>query len=506
MKNLFPLMLITLMSLAACKKNITDVKAKADLSGPSATGKIIGEISPAGAGKEVMVSTTLDGQLKAYSVKPDINGNFVFEALPAAEYVVSFAAVNGFKIPANKTIQVKDGQTSDAGTSIFTEGASGGITGVILPADASLTVTMSALIDGKGHVYSAKPGQDGAFSFSGLPPSSYTLTFTTAAGYLPPAEFITVKVIAGKSFDVGSITFAPRNSGSIGGLIRPAGVVSSVSTTAIVNGQTVTYKAAVDAQGAFKFTNLFPGYYVLRYTLTGDYELPDVPEIKVVTGELTDVGTLHFPVSNTTGGITGTIDRPSLVTGLVAIRMANIYIRHYGFVDEETGRFLINKLPPGDYMISYVTKSYGSYYAPGISNVVVKAGQTTDVGLKNIQDVVLGSISGTISPAGSVSGMTATSDATGRNYKVVPDASGNFKLSGLAYGKYFVSATPAAGSNLFAPYRKPVSIGNGQDLDMGNIELTTTAAPYPVAFEANGIAYKTVNGDIDAYYSSSTFG
>ena len=505
MKNLL-LLLISLMTMAACKKSPTEVKGKEDVPGASATGKIIGEISPARAGKEVLISATVNGESKLYSVKPDVNGNFAFDALPAAEYVVSFAAATGFKTPANKTIEVKDGQTSNTGTSVFTEAPSGVLTGVILPAAAAITVHVGTRIGGEVYNYSAKPDQDGAFSFSGLPPSSYILSFTAAPGYLAPTDVMTVKVASEKTFNIGSITFAPKNSGSIGGIINPAGAVSSVSTTAVVDGQTVTYKATVNAQGAFKFTNLFPGFYVLRYTLTGDYDLPDLPEVKVVRGEQTDVGTLRFPVSQITGGITGTIDRPSLVTGLAAISMANIYMRHYGFVDEATGRFLINKLPPGDYLINYVTKSSDSYYAPGTSNVVVKAGQTTDVGLKSIKDVVLGSISGTVSPVGSVSGMIATSDATGKRYAAVPDAGGDFRISGLPYGRYFVSATPVAGSGLFAPFRKPVSLGNGQELDMGNILLTTTVPPYPVAFEANGTAYKTANGDIDAYYTSSTFG
>ncbi|MES2454790.1 MAG: hypothetical protein V4594_04590 [Bacteroidota bacterium] len=506
MKKLMLLLLISLMSMAACKKDPTEVKDKKDGPGASPTGKIIGEVSPVGAAKEVMISATVNGESKTYSVKPDVNGNFVFDALPAAEYVVSFAAAIGFKIPVNKTIKVNNGQTSDTGTSVFTEAPSGGLTGIILPAAAAITVHMGTRIDGEIYNYTAKPDQDGTFSFSGLPPSSYILSFTAAPGYLVPADVMTVKVASEKTFDIGSITFAPKNSGSIGGMISPAGAVSSVSTTAVVDGKTVTYTAAVNDQGAFKFTNLFAGYYVLRYTLTGDYELPDVPQVKVVTGELTDLGTLGFAVSQTTGGITGTIDRPSLVTGLAAISMANIYIRHYGFVDEVTGRFLINKLPPGDYLINYVTKSSGSYYAPGTSNVVVQAGHTTDVGIKSIKDVVSGSISGSVSPAGSVSGISAISDATGKQYTAVPDGSGNFRLSGLPYGKFFVSATPAEGSGLFAPFRKPVSLGNGQELDMGTILLTTTVPPYPVAFEANGTAYKTANGDIDAYYTSSTFG
>lgn len=299
---------------------------------------------------------------------------------------------------------------------------------------------------------------------------------------------------------------AAATTGTLVGVISPAAAVKSVGVSTMVDNQNLTYQATLNNDGTFEFKALPEGNYTMNYTLTAGYEAPGNLEVNVLQGQATKLGTLTFTVSKLTGTITGTVDKPGAVIGIVAMSMSNIFARYYAALDAASGKFVIDRLPVGNYLINYVTKSSADYYAPGTSNIAVQTNQSTDIGLINIKDAVLGSISGTISPAGSVSGIIATAESTGKKYNTAADAAGNFKLSGLPYGNYFVIATPAAGSNLFAPYRKPVYVGNGQDVNMVNIGLTTTAPPYPVAFQVNGIAYQTKNGDIDAYYTPTTFG
>jgi hypothetical protein len=112
----------------------------------------------------------------------------------------------------------------------------------------------------------------------------------------------------------------------------------------------------------------------------------------------------------------------------------------------------------------------------------------------NIDKIIPGSMSGTISPAGSASMVTATSGY--RTFTAVPDANGNFKIEGPTYGTYYVTVMPTAGSGMFAPYRKTIPVNNGQHLTIGNIGLTSTAPPYPVACKIDGVIYNTQSGAI----------
>jgi hypothetical protein len=165
-----------------------------------------------------------------------------------------------------------------------------------------------------------------------------------------------------------------------------------------------------------------------------------------------------------------------------------------------TGSFLFSFIAPGTYTLNF-TAALG-YVAPVSPAITVTTAQNTDAGTLVFKAAAPGSISGSVSPAGSVAYVQAVyiGSATLR-YTVVPDAGGNFKINNVTPGNYYVTAAPNAGNNLYAPYSRRIAVTEGQYISVGTINLTTTPPPYPFSCTVDGTdGYSTLPG---ALYSPS---
>ncbi|HYE78220.1 MAG TPA: carboxypeptidase-like regulatory domain-containing protein [bacterium] len=102
-----------------------------------------------------------------------------------------------------------------------------------------------------------------------------------------------------------------------------------------------------------------------------------------------------------------------------------------------------------------------------------------------------GSLTGTISPPGSITTVTATS-ASGETFHATPDpTTGVFTIPNLPVGTYTVSFTPASG--FAAPPSQTITINARATASMGSV-----AAHYPsgtirgtMTWKANGVSYTT---------------
>lgn len=296
------------------------------------------------------------------------------------------------------------------------------------------------------------------------------------------------------------------NTGSFSGTLSPAGAATSISVMAFVNNQSVSLQTTPDANGKFKFEELAAGSYTLYFTPALGYTAPSSKTVTVTNGQNTDAGIISFAAPVASGTITGTVSQPKVITGIVAISAANIYTRYYTLADAATGKFTFPNLPVGTYFIQYVASPFADYFVPTTTGVIVLEKQNTDVGTITVSRSVPGSISGKVTPAGAAASVIAVSESTGAKYTASPDASGLFRISNLPYDKYFVTASPASGTSLYAPYRKPISVSNGQDVVMADIGFTATAPAYPVSFQLDGVNYQTASGLIDSYYYDAKLG
>ena len=273
-------------------------------------------------------------------------------------------------------------------------------------------------------------------------------------------------------------------TGSITGTISPAGAATGITAMVGVNGQIVTYNAMPDNNGSFKFTDLPQGSYLVSFTPGSGYAATN-KTVVVMAGKNTDLGSVVIPL--TPGSISGTVS-PVGGASQIIITNDNTHVTFYVTPDANTGIFKSNiLLPVGTYTISS-TAALG-YTAPASKSITVTTGQNTDAGTIVFTPVAKGSISGTISPAGSVANVLATYiGSVSLQYKVIPDANGNFQILNVTPGTYSIAVVPVTGNGFYAPYNKMVAVSGGQDTKLGQIILTQTPPPYPASATIDGTA------------------
>lgn len=104
-----------------------------------------------------------------------------------------------------------------------------------------------------------------------------------------------------------------------------------------------------------------------------------------------------------------------------------------------------------------------------------------------------GSLSGTISPAGAVSRVTAT-NAGGLAFLATPNATtGAFSIDKLAPGVYTLSFTPASG--YAAPADRSITIAAGQQAAAGTVVADSDGSirSGTMSWTVNGVTYTTTN-------------
>ena len=99
-----------------------------------------------------------------------------------------------------------------------------------------------------------------------------------------------------------------------------------------------------------------------------------------------------------------------------------------------------------------------------------------------------GSLTGTVSPAGSISTVTATS-AGGLTFPVAPDGSGGFRFEALVPGVYTLSFAPAAG--FAAPASRSLTVVAGATAAAGTVAVSPYVAVLrgTVSWETGGQTY-----------------
>ena len=357
---------------------------------------------------------------------------------------------------------------------------------LLLQQGAATNVTISTKVNGQTVFYNAIPDKNGRFNLTDLPPLIYSLSYTATSGYAAPSVVMSVTVNSGKISDIGTSTFTLTTGGHISGTISPAGAVTSVTA---ISGSNAPYTASLAANGTFKFSDLPAGTYTVSFTTSTDYMPLSSKTVTVNAGVVSDMG---FIVSSLIdpGSITGIINP---IGASVSITANNT---NFATTSYDNGVFKFSKLPAGTYTINFTPQT--GFLAPANQTITITKGQNVDVGTVTLKATSPGSISGTISPAGSsVTVWAASNDYSSFvKYSVTPDASGRFQILNLPARQYYVNTTPDPGSSLYAPYSRFYTVTAGQNKDVGNIGLTTTPPPYPFSCSLDGTSYNSASARI----------
>jgi hypothetical protein len=171
----------------------------------------------------------------------------------------------------------------------------------------------------------------------------------------------------------------------------------------------------------------------------------------------------------TTGGLKGVISPIGAVVDISAAIQVNGNFMVTTIKPGPDGSFYFKDLPKGSGGLIF-SPAVG-YIAPAGISITITGGKDTDVGMVSIP-VTPGSVSGTVSPVGSVSYVKLRfSNVSPDVITITPDPkSGSFKSANVPAGTYTLECMASPGFT--APASRMVTITSAQNTDVGNIQIS----------------------------------
>lgn len=281
--------------------------------------------------------------------------------------------------------------------------------------------------------YSDTTASDGSYSLTGVQPSNYTLE-VSASGYQTQSVGVNPK-----NNEITTVNFQLiQHGGEIDGIVIDASTTLPISgaTVRILQGTNLILQTSTNGAGFYSAPNLAPGDYIVEATASG-YQT----QIQGAIVEINAITTANFALESNPGNISGIVidalTTNPIVGALVEVFEGTILI---GFADTDaSGNYTISSLPPGNYTVNASATGYQSK----IVEASVASNSTTTVNFALSQ--LAGIIAGTVT---SVSTGNAIPDATINIFQgttfvasVLTDSNGQYEISGLMPGNYFVVAS-----------------------------------------------------------------
>ncbi len=324
---------------------------------PGGTYSISGSVS--GLSDPTTVTVTLSGGA-AGSVHPAASGAYSFAGLAPGSYTLTPSRTGYHFAPASRSVTVTgdnvSGQDFAGAADTFTFTISGTVSG-LTPQNVVLTLS---------GIGTTSPSPSGTFSFSDVPPGSYTLTPSRSGYQFSPASrtvTVTSSDVTGQNFTGAPGLFAI--SGTITGLSDPTSVTLTLSGA----GSATTNP---DSSGNYSFTGLLNGSYTVTPTRVGRIFTPASLSITIADADRTGQ---NF-VASVAGGLfvmDGSVgsgwggDPTAVVVALSGDVTANA-------TPNAGGWYFFPDCPPGIYTITPSIPGY--YFTPPSRTIELTANQS----------------------------------------------------------------------------------------------------------------------------------
>jgi hypothetical protein len=375
------------------------------------------------------ITLTPSGGGAARTVVTDANGNFLFTDVPPGTFTLSETQRAGFSltVPALNSISVTlaSGGSSIANTfgnfrgvltgtitgSKFLDVDGNGVRDSGEPGLAGVTITRTPTInDPAGASLSVVTDAQGNFSFASVPFGDFTLTETVPAGFAqtapPPPGTASGTINFAQRTSAGHVFGNRALTGTVGGVkfndangngVRDSGEAGlSGVTIRLTDAAGVIRTTTTDAAGAFSFTNVAAGAYVVSEVVPNGFQqtapaAPGTFAINVTTGQ--PIANLLFGNRAVTGPIgTGTVSGRKILDingngvldgtdrGFEGIRFelrdaaGNLIA---STTSDAQGNFTFTNVPAGTYILSEVLPENffqtfpGTQAAPGTYTVTL---------------------------------------------------------------------------------------------------------------------------------------
>lgn len=421
---------------------------------------------------------------------------------------------------------------STGGTSAaFADGGTASLSGTVTGSDtagvgvAGIEVQLSSE-DGT-YFDTTTTGDDGRYSFSGIPANTYTLTFQpengvnyliqwwqNAAGSEQPTQF----TIADGDVLIGYdavLKAGATISGTVDGVDALGDGLANVDVSAQSKDGSGYGDVQTDANGNYSIVGLPAGQYQVRFTPNdnvhtlqwwnnepsfADFDAFNLPAAGSVTG--IDAHLLVGATISGTVDAAGSPDAP--LAGAIVIATGRNSETYASATTDADGNYTLSALPPDSYTVLFQSPDGGTYAPQYWQNANSSAQATpvvvTDQAVAGINgDLVAGaSVSGTIYAPGSptvglAGAQVALYEAAGGGPVAngQTDDQGKFTVANLPPGSYSVSISPPFGSNAV-----DIEWWGGSFIQTGAQTLTLTAGQALTGIDQQLIVGSTLSGTV----------
>ncbi len=380
--------------------------------------------------RSATVSLTADGF--SQTTQTQINGTYAFSIPAGVDYSI---------------LVEKDGYKSETGSSgVQSAGSSTAVDFTLSSNPSSVTGSVSVsgggvlpgakvyALNGSGNkVDSTVSKTDGTYIL-GLDPNSYTLR-VQKPGYNAEQKTTTLSIgqnVTGVNFTL-SENFVFISGTVTDGSGNALDQVLVNATRAKGGGAT----AVTDAEGTYAFNDLIGGSYTINYSKSGYVTLE-------VAQTASDGATIRLDQSlvQKNGGISGTVSDVSastLIDATVTATHENGTV--YTAITNASGAYELDALELGDYILNATKTGYTSPEDQSVS-LTEESSERVGVSITNLQLNNAG-ITGRVVQTGTTSTIKdAEISISGENGSsfTLTDASGNYTISEMAAGRYFLIA------------------------------------------------------------------
>jgi hypothetical protein len=390
------------------------------------------------------VTVTLSGGAGGVAVT-DAAGNFTFGGLEHGSYTVTPSRTGYFFTPAEISVTVED---ADATGQTFVAAATHRIAGLI-GGDAAAGVTVALSGAAAGEVTTDVAGR---YEFAGLADGSYVVTPALGGYTFSPGS--TAVTLAGADRTATDFTAARIPTYSISGAISGP-VVAGV--TVRLSGD-VTAVTTTDATGAFAFTGLSNGTYMVTPSLEDHVFDPASRSVHVSDASVTGQG-FTGALSPTARSIAGTVSGDAVAGVTMTLSGVSPVTATVTTPTDAGGAYAFADLADGLYL---VTPSLAGFTFVPANSLVTVSGASV-VGPDFTAVAVPRSISGRVSGA-PATGVTVTLSGAA-TATTTTNGTGDYTFTGLVNGDYTVA--PSLAGYAFAPAERSVTLDHadatGQD-------------------------------------------
>jgi len=372
------------------------------------------------------------------------SGTYTLSGVAAGTYTVT-ATLAGFTTQTDSSVKVTAG-TATTGVN-FSMPATSGITGTVTDTEVPAQPVFGATVTYTGTGGTAGSGTtmtnaSGVYTFTGVPPGTYSVGVTDS-GFTPPTPK-SATVTAGKTASMSFIITAGSGiSGVVSDTESPAQPVAAATVTYTGTGGTPGHgTTATNASGIYIFGGAPPGTYSVSVTDTG-FTTPTAKSVTVIAGNTASANFTMAATSSITGTVSDTQNPPQPIVGATVTYTGTNGTPGHGSMSTVTGgAYNFAGVPAGSYSVSVTDNGFT---VPTSKNVTVTAGAAASASFSMTStSSITGTVKDTQTPAQPIVGATVTYTGTGGTPgqgTTSTNATGAYTFAGVPAGSYSVSVT-----------------------------------------------------------------